>query len=198
MKPRTIPTRENPHRGRERPPFVPVFRGQNALRGSGSLPATVFHPRVFSSAGRFAIRNQLQRLARICPDDLLQPSRTPSILPKCSASSRHPEKANTPRHSFLAAKSHRVPRLVKALDRFAAHVRAALTSLGARMQNLRYVGMSQSVRSPNRAACTFALFHPPNRLSKPVRGPRQLLDRPPSHSTPTPLPPSTSSSYKRV
>jgi len=64
LKPRTIRTRENPHRGRERPPFVPVFRGQNALRGSRSLPATVFHPRVFSWAGRFAIRSQRQRLTR--------------------------------------------------------------------------------------------------------------------------------------
>src|SRR6185437_10931663 len=48
--------------------------------------------------------------------------------------STHPQRSNTLRHSFLAAKSHRVPRLVKALDRSAAHVRAALTSLGTRMQ----------------------------------------------------------------
>ena len=92
--------------------------------------------------------------------------------------------------TFLpAAKSHRVPRLVKALDHFAAHVRAALTSLGTRMQNtsamkecLRVFDLRTVLHVP------FALFYPSNRLSKPVRGPRQLPDRPPSDSTPAPLP----------
>ena len=45
-----------------------------------------------------------------------------------------------------------MPSLVKALDRFAAHLRAALTSLGTRMQNtFPYEGMPQCVRSPKRS-----------------------------------------------
>ena len=63
-----------------------------------------------------------------------------------------------------------VPSLVKALDRYAAHVRAAMTSLGARMQKtFRYEGMPQSVRSPNRSDAYLRVL-----LSKtqPLRGPR--------------------------
>ena len=103
----------------------------------------------------------------------LHPLRAFSIVPQCPHHALPvpvSTETNMHRHSFLAGKSHRAPSLVKALDRFAAHLRAALTSLGTRMQKPPgYEGMPQSVRSPNRSTCTFALFY---RLSKPAPGPR--------------------------
>ena len=84
----------------------PFFGAKRPLRGSGSLPATVFHPRVFTSAGEFAIHNQRQRLART----VLMISATFADFQHSSSmlsQSPHQQKANTLRHSFLAATSHR-------------------------------------------------------------------------------------------
>ena len=95
-EPRGIQTRENPHRGRARPRFVPRFQGQNALRGSGSRPATVPFPHLQSD------------LACL-----------PTIV--ASLGSEHTEGIPSQLQSRTDAES------VKALDRFAAHIRAALT-----------------------------------------------------------------------
>jgi len=48
------------------------------------------------------------------------------------------------------------PRLVKALDRYAAHIRAALTSLGARTQNtFRYEGYASKCRPISEPFCMY-------------------------------------------
>ena len=136
----------------------------------------------------------------------LHPLRAFSIVPQCPHHALPvpvSTETNMHRHSFLAGKSHRAPSLVKALDRFAAHLRAALTSLGTRMQKPPgYEGMPQSVRSPNRSACTFALFYPSKQTCVAHA---QLPGRPPSDFRPLPRPPTksnfgteTSSSHKRV
>jgi len=99
----------------------------------------------------------------------LQPLRTSSILPQCSLSSTRSQRSNTETF-LLAVTSHRVPSLVKALDRFAAHFRAALTSLSTRMRN------TSAKKECLRVFAHRTVLHVPSRssirLNIPVRGPR--------------------------